>query len=39
MMQNSRLDEAQDRIKTARKNIYTTDVQMIITLWQKVKRN
>ena len=32
MMQNSRLDEAEARIKTARKNIYTTDMQMIITL-------
>ena len=32
MMQNSRLDEAEARIKTARKNIYTTDMKMIITL-------
>ena len=37
--QNAGLDEAQAGIKIARKNINTSDMQMIPPLWQKMKRN
>ena len=39
IMRNSRLDEAQAGIKIARRNIITSDIQMILPLWQKVKRH
>ena len=41
IMQNTRLEEAQAGIKIAGKNInkITSDMQMILHLWQKVKRN
>ena len=39
IMQNARLDEAQARIKIARKNINKPDMQMTPPLWQKVQRN
>ena len=38
-MGHVRLDETQARIKTARRNIITSDMQMTPPLWQKVKRN
>ena len=38
-MRNAGLEEAQAGIKMARRNIKTTDMQMIPPLWQKVKRN
>ena len=38
-MQNARLDEAEGGIKTARRNINNSDMQMTPPLWQKVKRN
>ena len=38
-MQNAGLDEAQAGIKIARRNINTSDMQMIPSLWQKAKRN
>ena len=37
--QNAELDEAQARIKRARRKSITSDMQMIPPLWQKVKRN
>ena len=41
IMRNAGLDEAQPGIKIAGKNInkITSDMQMILHLWQKVKRN
>ena len=39
IMGNAGLDEAQAGIKIARRNINTSDMQMIPPLWQKVKRN
>ena len=39
IMWNAGLDEAQAGIKTARRNIITSDMQMTPPLWQKVKRN
>ena len=39
IMRNARLDEAQARIKIARRNSITSDMQMTPPLWQKVKRN
>ena len=39
IMQNAGLDEAQAGIKIARKNINTSDMQMIPPLWQKMMRN
>ena len=38
-MQNARLDEAQAGIEIARRNINTSDMQMIPPLWQKAKEN
>ena len=37
IMWNARLDEAQDGIKIARRNIITSDKQMTPPLWQKAK--
>ena len=37
IMRNARLGEAQAGIKIARRNINTSDIQMIPPLWQKVK--
>ena len=39
IMRNAGLEEAQARIKTARRNIITSDMQMTQPLWQKVKKN
>ena len=39
IMRNAGLDEAQAGIKIARRNIITSDMQMIPPLWQKAKRN
>ena len=39
IMQNARLNETQDGIKIARRNTIISDMQMIPSLWQKVKRN
>ena len=39
IMRNARLDEAQAEIKIARRNIKTSDMQMILLLWQKAKKN
>ena len=39
IMRNVRLYESQARIKIARRNIITSDMQMTPPLWQKVKRN
>ena len=39
IMQNAGLDEAQARIKIARKLSVTLDMQMTPPLWQEVKRN
>ena len=39
IMRNTGLEEAQAGIKTARRNIYNSDMQMTPPLWQKVKRN
>ena len=36
---NIGLDEAQAGIKIARRNINTSDMQMMPPLWQKVKKN
>ena len=38
IMQNAGLDEAQARIKIARRNIKTSDTQMTPSLCQKVRR-
>ena len=39
IMQNARLDEAQARLKIARRDINNSDKQMTPPLWQKVKKN
>ena len=39
IMQNARLDEAQDGIKMPREISITTDMQMTPPLWQKAKKN
>ena len=39
IMRNAGLEEAQARIKIARKISITSDVQMTPPLWQKVKRS
>ena len=39
IMQNARLDEAQAGIEIARRNINTSDMQMIPPLRQKAKEN
>ena len=39
IMRNAGLEEAQAAIKIARRNIITSDMQMIPPLWQKVKKN
>ena len=38
IMRHPGLDEAQDGIKIARRNINTSDMQMTPTLWQKVEK-
>ena len=38
-MRNTGLDEAQAGIRIAVRNIITSDVQMTLPLWQKVKKN
>ena len=39
IMQDAGLDEAQAGIKIARRNVITSDMQMIPPLWQKAKKN
>ena len=39
IVRNNGLEEAQARIKIARRNINNSDMQMTPPLWQKVKRN
>ena len=39
IMWNARLDEAQDGIKIAGRNIVTSDMKMTSPLWQKAKKN
>ena len=39
IMQNAVLDEAQGGIKSSRRNINNSDLQMTPHLWQKVKKN
>ena len=39
IMRNAGLDEAQAGIKTVGRNINTSDMQMTLPLWQKVKKN
>ena len=39
IMQNARLAKSQAGVKTAQRNIATSDMQMTPPLWQKVKRN
>ena len=39
IMRNAGLEEAKAGIKTAGRNIITTDMQMTPPLWQKVKRS
>ena len=39
IMRNAGLEEAQARVKSAGRNIITSDMQMTPPLWQKVKRN
>ena len=39
IMRNARLDEAQDGIKIAGRNIVTSDMKMTSPLWQKAKKN
>ena len=38
-MRNIGLEEAQAGIKIARRNINTSEMEMILPLWQKVKKN
>ena len=38
-MRNASLDEAQGGIKSARRNINNSGMQMTPVLWQKAKRN
>ena len=39
IMWNVGLDEANARIKIARRNIKTSDKQVTLLLWQKAKKN
>ena len=39
IMQNARLDEAQDEVKIIGEISITSDTQMTSPLWQKVKKN
>ena len=39
IIRNARLDEAQDGIKIAGRNIVTSDMKMTSPLWQKAKKN
>ena len=39
IMRNARLEETQAGIKIARRNSVTSDMQMTLPLWQKVKKN
>ena len=39
IMRNVEMEEAKARIKIARRNIKTSDMQMTPPLWQKVKRS
>ena len=39
IMRNAWLDETQAGIKIARRNVITSNMQMIPPLWQKVKKN
>ena len=39
IMRNTRLDEAQARVKFKGRNIITSDMQMTPPLWQKLKKN
>ena len=39
IVRNAGLEEAQAGIKIAGRNIKTSDMQMTLPLWQKVKRN
>ena len=39
IMRNTGLDETQAGIKTAGRNVNTSDMQMTPPLWQKVKKN
>ena len=39
IMQNARLDEAQDGIKIPGRNIVTSDMKVTPPLWQKAKKN
>ena len=39
IIRNTRLDEAQEGIKIAGEITITSDTQMTLPLWQKVKRN
>ena len=39
IMENAGLEEAQARIKIARRISITSDMQMTLPLWQKVKKN
>ena len=39
IMRNAGLDEANARIKIARRNIKTSDKQVTLLLWQKAKKN
>ena len=39
IIRNTRLDEAQEGIKIAGEISITSDMQMTLPLWQKVKRN
>ena len=38
-MRNAGLEEAQDGIKIAGRNIVTSDMKMTSPLWQKAKKN
>ena len=39
IMRNAGLEETQAGIKTVRRNINNSDMQMTLPLWQKLKRN
>ena len=39
IMRSAGLEEAQARIKIARRNIINSDMQKTLPLWQKVKKN
>ena len=38
-MKNAELNEAQAGVKTAGEILITSDIQMTLPLWQKVKKN